>query len=184
MSPRKLLLIVVAFLGGMLQWGFAQASPREQMLEKARADAERGDPMAQWLIGGLYERGEDYAEAIRWYRKAADQGFADAECSLGSMYSKGRGVRQDYAEAARWFRKAADQRYELAQYELGVYYANGLGVPQNFVQAHMWLNLAASRATGKFQKKSAESRDKVASFMTRQQVAEAQRLALEWKPSK
>ena len=50
---------------------------------------------------------EDDAEAVRWYRLAADQGHADAQYNLGLMYAKG--VPEDDAEAVRWYRLAADQ---------------------------------------------------------------------------
>ena len=40
---------------------------------------------------------QDYAEAVTWYRKAAEQGDADAQYNLGVMYAKGQGVPQDYA---------------------------------------------------------------------------------------
>ena len=60
----------------------------------------------------MYDAGrgvrQDYAEALRWYRKAADQGNAAAACNLGSMYYSGQGVRQSYGEAYRWYRVAAD----------------------------------------------------------------------------
>nr|WP_213395103.1 tetratricopeptide repeat protein [Yoonia sp.] len=49
----------------------------------------------------------DYAEAVRWYRLAADQGFSHAQYNLGWMYHNGQGVPQDYAEAVRWLRLAA-----------------------------------------------------------------------------
>ena len=61
-------------------------------------------------------------------------------------------------------------------------YAGGRGVPRDSVQAHMWLNLAASRESGTKAKSYAEARDTVAGRMTPQQIAEAQRLAREWKP--
>jgi TPR repeat protein len=57
---------------------------------------------------------KDNAEAARWYRKAADQGYANAESGIGFMYFYGYGVQQDRAEANRWFRKAADQGDEYA----------------------------------------------------------------------
>jgi hypothetical protein len=67
----------------------------------------------------MYVNGEgvtqDDAEAVRWYRAAADQGFAEAQASLGFMYVNGKGVAQDYAEAMRWFRLAADQGHAYAQ---------------------------------------------------------------------
>jgi hypothetical protein len=58
-------------------------------------------------------------EATRWYRKAADQGHAQAQNNLGTMFEQGRGVAQSNVEAARWYRKAADQDNADAQYNLG-----------------------------------------------------------------
>ena len=56
-----------------------------------------------------YGRGErqDYAEAVRWYLKAAAHGSTDAEYSLGHMYSCGQGVQRDNEKAIEWFRRAA-----------------------------------------------------------------------------
>ena len=58
---------------------------------------------------------QDYTEAVRWYRKAADQGYARGQDGLGYAYSHGGGVPQNYAEAARWYRKAAKQGDEYAR---------------------------------------------------------------------
>ena len=58
---------------------------------------------------------EDDAEAVRWYRLAADQGHADAQYNLGWMYANGEGVVEDDAEAVRWYRLAADQMYQQDQ---------------------------------------------------------------------
>jgi hypothetical protein len=126
---------------------------------------------------------QDFAEAVRWYRKAADQGYAFAQSNLGVMYDKGQGLPQDYREAVRWYRKAADQGNTAAQFLLGSMYANGLGVTQDYVAAHMWFNLAASHTSGDDQKRIAQGRDRVAGMMTSQQIAEAQRMAREWKPT-
>lgn len=70
----------------------------------------------------------------------------------------------------------------IAEFNLGVMYAEGQGVPQDYVQAHMWVNLAASGATGDDQRKFAAGRDLLAGKMTAEQIAEAQRLAREWRP--
>ncbi len=129
---------------------------------------------------------QDNATAVsRRRRKAADQvRDADAQYSLASLYDTGLGVPQDYAAAASWLRKAADQGHATAQYNLGVMYENGRGVPQDYVQAHKWFNLAASRATEAYvREQGTKNRDTVAAQMTPQQIAEAQRLAREWKPS-
>ena len=61
-------------------------------------------------------------------------------------------------------------------------YYEGKGVAQDYVEAHMWLDLAASRVSGDDQKKYGDARGWVAKMMTSPQIAEAQRLAREWKP--
>ena len=49
----------------------------------------------------------DAAEAVKWFRKAAEQGNASAQSNLGVMYAEGRGVPQDDAEAVKWYRRGA-----------------------------------------------------------------------------
>ena len=93
------------------------------------------------------------------------------------MYSHGRGVPQDDQEAVKWYRRAAEQGEDSAQYNLASMYVSGNGVPQDYVFAHMWANLAASQGG----EGAGEKRDAIAKFMTPQQIAEAQRLAREWK---
>jgi TPR repeat protein len=90
-----------------------------------------------------YERG-DFAEAVKWLRKAADQDFPLAQFNLGVMYAQGWGVPQDYAVAANWYRKAADQDFPLAQFNLGVMYDEGRGVPQDYAVAD-WYRKAADQ---------------------------------------
>jgi uncharacterized protein len=87
--------------------------------------------------------------------------------------------RRDYATALRLIRPLAEQGDANAQYNLGVFYDNGLGVPQDRVRAHMWLNLAAMQG----RESAAAFRDLVARLMTPAQIAEAQKLAREWKPN-
>jgi hypothetical protein len=86
----------------------------------------------------------------------------------------------DYVEAAKWYRAAAAQGLEEAQFMLGLMYRDGDGVAQNYVLGHMWMNLAGTRGYQDAQ----QERDKLARYMTPDQIAEAQRLAREWKPTK
>jgi hypothetical protein len=62
----------------------------------------------------MYARGEgvpqDYVQATGWYRKAAEQGDAEAQISLGAAYKRGAGVPQDYVQAYKWF-TIGDARY-------------------------------------------------------------------------
>ena len=58
---------------------------------------------------------QDFIEAVKWFRLAADQGHADAQTNLGICYAKGEGVTQDFTEAVRWFGLAADQGHTEAK---------------------------------------------------------------------
>ena len=90
------------------------------------------------------------------------------------MYDNGYGVPQDYTEAIKWYRRAAEQGNDRAQYNLGLMYDVGYGVPQDFIQAHMWYDIAGVEVAISY-------RDYVAREMTPAQIAEAQKLAREWK---
>ena len=49
----------------------------------------------------------DYKEAVKWYTKAANQGYAKAQFNLGWMYQKGQGVLKDLVQAHMWFNLAS-----------------------------------------------------------------------------
>ena len=88
---------------------------------------------------------QDYAKAAAWYEKAAQQGDAKAQFSLGNGYYFGEGVEQDYAKAVAWFDKAAQQGLAEAQYNLGICYDKGWGVAQNHAEAAAWYEKAAQQ---------------------------------------
>ena len=122
------------------------------------------------------------SEKLENIRARAEQGDASAQFNLGNMHANDEGVPQDYSEAMRWYRLAAEQGDAGAQFILGVMYADGEGVPQDYVQAHKWFNLAAASAEVASREAYVEARDDVAARMTPSQIAEAQRLAREWRP--
>ena len=76
-----------------------------------------------------------------------------------------------------WYHRAADQSFKGAQRLLGIMYQTGHGVRQDYVQAHMWFNLSAAQGWGA----AAEARTMLERAMIPAQVAEAQKLAHEWK---
>ena len=82
---------------------------------------------------------KDASEAVAWYRKAADQGYA------GAHYQNGDGVAQNNSHAASWFRKAADQGDVSAQFVVGVHFENGLGVHRDVNEAIIWYGKAAEQ---------------------------------------
>lgn len=98
-----------------------QASSKKKlddMLAQRRAQAEGGDPEAQFRLGETYERGvgeeKDLPQAAAWYEKAAKLGHAEAMYHLGLMYENGRGVKADMATAEKWMMQAAKRKHEEA----------------------------------------------------------------------
>ena len=66
---------------------------------------------AQTGLGWMYQKGQgvpqDSKAAVKWYKLAAEQGFAFAQYNLGRAYAKGQGVIQDNVYAHMWFNIAA-----------------------------------------------------------------------------
>lgn len=130
--------------------------------------------------------GDDKA-AVTELRKEAERGNAIAQTLLGWIYLQGRGVPKDYAAALSWYLKGAGQLYAPAMYTLGKMYSEGIGVPSDYVQAYKWYNLAAASGDTSELAVSAvelakDGRDEIARKMTPAQIAEAQKLASQWKP--
>ena len=163
--------------------GLGVARNPNEALKWYRKAADQGLAAAQAKLGHVYQNGrfvhggipQSYEEARKWYLKAAEQGALDAQDALGDMYLNGEGVPKDDEEAMKWYRSAADQGYPPSQFKLGHGYQHGIGVQQDAVLAYKWYNLdSASRGL----------RDLMASKMTPEQIAEAQRLSQEGKPTK
>ena len=169
-------------LGLMYELGEGVAKDDIAAVVWYRRAAEQGLVDAQNNLGAMYAKGQGvaqgYVQALAWYRRAAEQGLADAQYNVGLMYEEGRGVAQDDAAAVSWYRRAAAQGLVDAQYNLGVMYAESRGVAGDHVQAHKWWNLAAAQGDERATKK----RDIVAEQMSRELIAEAQHLALAWRP--
>lgn len=91
---------------------------------------------------------------------------------------------QNYAEALKWLWRSAEQGYGAAQYELGEFYEKGYAVPQNFILAYMRYTLAALEEPEDYQPLVKERFDVITPHMAPSQIAEAQKLAREWKPTK
>jgi TPR repeat protein len=143
--------------------------------------AEKSVPEAQFWLGMAFEQHlwfgvTDKREALKWFRKAAEQGNPDAEYVVGIRYELGEGVEQDYGKAAYWFRRAAEHVPDLGgagqgRNDLGILYADGDGVPKDCVQAYMWFSLAGND----------RNIDWIQHKMTPEHVSQAQQLAATWK---
>jgi uncharacterized protein len=185
--PVSLVLAIVCFV--VPAWADFQAgmdaNNREDYataLREWRPLAEQGDALAQYNLGLLYRKGrgvpQDDVQARKWYEKAAAQGQAKAQFNLGTLYFNGEGVSKNYQQALRWFRLAADQGEALAQTKIAIMYDEGQGVQKNIVQAYKWYSLAAMNGD----KPAPQILNLLANQMTPAQIAEAQKLAQEWKP--
>ena len=142
--------------------------------------AEKGVAEAQFWLGVAFDQHlwfgvTDEQEALKWFRRAAEQGNPDAEDELGVRYQDGDGIEQNYIQAAYWFRKAAEHVPNLGgagqgRNNLGNLFVEGHGVPKDHVQAYMWLSLAGSDHSIEYLQRE----------MTPSQILRAQSLANEW----
>ena len=105
--------------------------------------------MAQYNLAVMYSNCtgflQDFTEAVRLRRLAANQGLALAQYNLALMYSNGTGVLQDYTEAGRLYQLAADQELAHPQNDLALMYYNGTGVSQDMTKTARLLKLAADQ---------------------------------------
>ena len=81
---------------------------------------------------------QDYVKAVEYWREAAEQGNAAAQCNLGVCYKNGQGVEKDYNKAVEWYKKSAEQGYARAECSLGYCYEYGQGVEQDYGKAVEW----------------------------------------------
>jgi TPR repeat protein len=140
-------------LAALLRGDYATARRITQSL------ADKGDPVAQWRLGRMHYYGlgvpEEWGEAVRWYRKAAEQGHANAQYDLVFMYRWGWDrIKADRFESLKWLRKAADQGLPDAQGDLGEMYRfgeGGDGVLQNYAEALKWFRKAAEQGEARAQ---------------------------------
>jgi TPR repeat protein/HEAT repeat protein len=116
--------------------GFAKAA------EFYAPAAEKGDAVAQYLMGSTFDQGvvvqQDHKKAVYWYEKAAAQGFANAQNNLGTFYLGGQGVAKDLASARKLFLAAAAQGNAVACGNLALIYRTGAGVPVDEYEANRW----------------------------------------------
>src|SRR5882672_7128534 len=127
-ASRLIFTLLLASSVAVVQLAAQQTKAVQKPVEEVKAKAEAGDAESQVELGRRYDKGEgvvkDQVEAVKWYRKAAEQNYAKAQYNLGVCYERGYGCRdgvaEDDAEAVKWYRKAAEQNYAAAQYNLAI----------------------------------------------------------------
>lgn len=142
-SPREIELPDRIAFGVRARLGQLQHGQHEEFVPLVVQEILVEDPEV------LYETGRslphDLGQAAELFRRAAEQGHAGAQDSLGWMYFTGQGVTQDDARALAWTREAAEQGVAGAQDRLALMYADGRGVPQDHRQAAVWFRKAAEQ---------------------------------------
>jgi TPR repeat protein len=128
----------------------------------ARA-AQFGFAPSQYRLGSCYEYGllgcqVDPSNSIKWYSKASEQGFPDAELALSSWYLSGSHgtLQQSDSDAYLWARKAADRGNAKAEYQVGNYFEIGIGVESNLEEAMKWYTKAAAKGHKRSSQRLAE----------------------------
>lgn len=113
---------------------------REEAVAFLRAAAEKSYAAAENDLGSLYENGwgvtKDEAEAIRWYRRAFEDGYP-AFSNIGHFYWDGIGVGMDRREATRWFERGADSGDPFSHRRLAELYETGQQLPYDLEQAFL-----------------------------------------------
>ena len=145
------MLAVVVLLGGPgLTPARAQSAAPAGELDQIRTKADQGDLESLNALGNAYTNAllgvkQDFAQALTWYRRAADKGFAPAQFNLGLAYELGRGVPADDRQAFKHYLLAAEQGFAAAQFNVGNMYSSGRGVGQDLFEANLWFKQAAEK---------------------------------------
>jgi TPR repeat protein len=133
----------------------ARAESWSAALDVCAREARSGTAASAYTLGTMYEQGRgvtrDPAEAVAWYRRAADAGSGDAALRLGAMYERGAGVAKDVGEAVAWYRKGALLGDREAQWKVATAYDRGTGVPKNLGEALSWYRKSAEQGNPRAQ---------------------------------
>ncbi|MFM8335611.1 MAG: lipase maturation factor family protein, partial [Opitutaceae bacterium] len=134
------------------------------VLEETQLLAGFGSPEAQsrlgvWYAGGQEGLARDSAQAAKWFRNAAEQGFAEGQFNLAVLLTNCDGVARDLAAAAAWCRRAAEQGFVDAQFMLGIKLARGEGLPRDTVESTAWLQVATSNGHAEAARRLALARE-------------------------
>lgn len=151
--------------------GFFHQDDHDELVRWYGKAADQGYAKAQYNLGCYYSRGqsklgkvvpggptvwstigipENLDEAVKWYRKAAENGHARAQYVMGKSYHSGEAVPKDQVEAFKWWRKAAEQGHATSRFNLGVMYFLGRGTAKDFSEAARWFNVRSMQESGVF----------------------------------
>jgi len=124
---------------------------KNEIFVKVIKQAHLGDTESQLMTADHYFYGIgttlDKVEAVKWYQKAAEQGFPQAEYNLAACLLNGHGTEKNPGEAFSWFKKAAEHGNMYAQSNLGACYFNGVGTEVDQEKGVEWYQKAAEQGS-------------------------------------
>jgi TPR repeat protein len=162
----------------------------DKALGYLRKGAEAGDADCQTSMGMIYQAGDkipggvkaDGAEAVKWYRMAAEQDHTEAIWHLAGMLARGIGVEQNENEALVWLRRGANLGSGDCMWGLGQSYLKGLGVEVDSVMAYALMSACLDGIHFPEQKKAIMAkRDELGKALTENQLTKAEPIIEEWK---
>ena len=121
----------------------------DKNLAMLRRAAQGGFASAQVSLGLLLEENEQWAEAARWFKRSAEQGYPSGWHHLALLLYRGQGVPQDRVRAFQLMLQAATSGDMPSQYNVGVMYQRGNGTARDVVKARQWLQRAADKGHDK-----------------------------------
>lgn len=161
-----------------------------EAMKNFQKGADLGNADCQTSLGLFYQAGEripggvkaDPAEAVKWYRLAAEQDHTEAIQHLAMMHARGMGVEKNFTEAATWFRKGAELGNGDCMWGLGQCHLDGTGVPQDSILAYALYTVAVDRTENPEQKQAmAQRKDELGKALTAEQLTKAEPIIQEWK---
>ncbi len=145
--------------------------------------AKKNNDEAQYIIGNLYFKDDNFERANQLFMLSAMQGNSDAQFELGNIYFEGNGVPQDYTQAISWYNLSANQGNVSAQLKLADLYSSEAvkGVVLNPVMAHFWYNLIAAYNSGMVREDAIKRREEIIEKMKPEMIMASQKKASEWR---
>lgn len=180
---------VIFCLMMLLVWaGCGWAYQNAEELKELKAKAEAGSSQAQAALGDYYanvyedaKRKADYAQAVTWYEKAAEQGEAYSQVALAHLYYEGTAVSKNLAKAFKWAEVSAKAGINDTQVLLAFMYKNGEGVAKNAQKAYMWFYTSLEYAYDELRPYLAKEMAELEKTLSKEQVEAAKQEAQQYK---
>ncbi len=134
------------YLSNAYNHGMGVPQDFKESFRLMKASANQGYAKAQCQLAGCYDYGlngitKNHEEAMKWWRKAAEQDDPDGQCNVGKDYFE----TNNYDEAFKWFKKSAEQGFSDGQLFLGMCYFMGFGVEQDKTRGYDLVKRAAEQ---------------------------------------